>query len=160
MNKKYIINLFLCWIFFSSCHSQNNALILNKKEYDNNGLGIGPHVISKLAETMTKSMLKVDLIIGKRVVLNSKQIKNESSNIINKNLISDKLRIELQKACNGKIKFLTTENISEIPLAPHYQLIGRIASMDMIDGKTGRRRRYTQITLEMYDSREMLAIGQ
>jgi hypothetical protein len=66
-------------------------------------------------------------------------------------LISDKLRIELQKACNGKIKFLTTENISEIPLAPHYQLIGRIASMDMIDGKTGRRRRYTQITLEMYD---------
>jgi hypothetical protein len=105
--------------------------------------------------------------------VDAEYFRNESSSIINKNLITDKLRVELNRAANGRMIFVSRENISMVEkerllkdkgvvtpgtggavpatAGADYRLTGRIASLDKVSSRTGETSRYHQITFEMVD---------
>ncbi len=129
----------------------------------NENLGIDPEAIVEIANKMIESLLDaMPELEGKRLIIDAKYFVNESSSIVNKNLIVDKIRIELHKAARGKLFFISAEHRdkTETPLSAHYRFSGKISSMDLIDSKTGARRRYTQIAVELFDLVTSMLIWQ
>ena len=108
-----------------------------------------------------------------RVVVDSQYFRNESSQIINKNLLTDRLRTELMRAANGRMTFIArhaadmtedervleqegvvtggSQGKTKAALGYDYRLGGRIASLDAVDARTGRKSRYFQITFELVE---------
>ncbi len=98
---------------------------------------------------------------------------NESSQRLNKNAITDRLRVGLNNASRGRMVFVgrqfagmvaaerdlkrsgtvdvATTGLTQAQAGADYRLGGRITSLDSRDAKTGMQQRYTQITFEMVD---------
>jgi penicillin-binding protein activator len=139
------------------------------------GVGIESRDVIKMTNQMMRDIL-ADPTFRRpkkppRVVIDAAYFKNEGSTRINKNLITDRLRTELNKAAKGKMIFVRREQLKmmldEKGLAQagitdddgsmadallagaDYRLAGRIASMDSVDPKTGTFSRYHQILFEM-----------
>jgi PBP1b-binding outer membrane lipoprotein LpoB len=141
------------------------------------GVGIESQDIISMVDRMMRDMLANPTLAGKtpapRVVIDAMYFKNESSSIINKNVITDLLRTELNRAANGRMVFLgrhyadMTENEREAEnagvvtggtqgatkeaLGYDYRLGGRITSIDAVDSKTSFVTRYNQIIFEMVE---------
>lgn len=141
------------------------------------GTGIEAQDIVSATDQMMRDMLANAVVVGRggipRVVIDAKYFRNESSQIINKNLLTDRLRIELMRAANGRITFLAreaagmteeeraleqegvvtggTQGQTKSALGYDYRLGGRIASLDAVDARTGRKSRYFQITFELVE---------
>lgn len=140
-------------------------------------VGIGTDNIAEVCDIMVRDMLANPMITGRavpaRVIIDSQYFTNQSSNIINKDLIIDRLRIELMRASRGRIHFVGREfsgmveqertlkrdgyvqpgtmAASPAQMGGDYRLTGRISSYDAIDPRSGARTRYTQITFNMVD---------
>lgn len=141
------------------------------------GIGIeSQDIISMTGKMMRDMMANPSLArrsVPPRVVVDSRYFRNESSSIINKNLITDLLRTELNRAANGRMVFLGrhyadmtekeraleetgvvsggTQGATQKALGYDYCLGGRIASLDQVQGQTGLTSRYHQITFEMVE---------
>jgi hypothetical protein len=141
------------------------------------GVGVESQDIVSVTDKMMRDILATPAITRhstpRRVVVDSAYFRNESSSIINKNLFTDRLRIELNRAANGRMIFLArhladmtekeyileeeeivtegTQGETKQAFGYDYRLGGRIASLDMVDSRKGFLSRYHQITFELVE---------
>jgi hypothetical protein len=139
------------------------------------GLGVESQDIVSVTDRMVRDILACPTIAGRttppRVVIDATYFRNEGTQVINKNLITDLLRTELNRAANGKIIFLGrdyanmteeerilekegvvtegTQGPTKKVLGYDYRLVGRIATLDSVASKSGLTSRYHQITCEL-----------
>ncbi len=141
------------------------------------GIGIESQDIISVADQMVRDIMKTPAITGRsappRVVLDAEYFRNESSTPFDKSLITDRLRVELNRAASGKVTFIgrhyqdmiekerelkregyvspgTGESAAK-PAGADYRLGGRIGSLDQVDARTGAKASYFQIVFEMVD---------
>ena len=108
-----------------------------------------------------------------RIIMDTEYFKNESTQRINKNLIVDRLRINLQRASNGRLAFLSRESaamvqaerdlkrdgvtdtgttgLTKAQAGGDFRLAGRISTLDSRSASNGAVERYTQLTFELID---------
>lgn len=141
------------------------------------GTGVESQDIVAMTDRMTRDMLSNPVLAARatppRVIVDSEYFKNESSSRINKNLITDRLRVNLNRAAAGRMFFINRENMDMIQAEREmkrngstdggttgmsktlagvdYRLVGRIASRDAVDTNSGAQSSYNQITFEMID---------
>ena len=141
------------------------------------GVGIESQDITSMTDKMMRDMLTNPLLVRQakppRVIIDSEYFYNESSSRINKNMITDRLRVGLNRASNGKMVFVGrhysnmvekerqlkrsgvtdagTIRKTKATAGGDYRLGGRITSQDAFNPKSGMVSRFTQITFEMID---------
>lgn len=142
-----------------------------------NGVGIEGHDIISMTDQMVRDMLANPELTKREkapgVIIDAEDFKNDSSQPINKNMITDRLRINLNRAAAGRLKFVGrsysktveaerdlkrsgvtdkgTTGLTKALKGADYKLGGRITSLDGRSTKTGLQQRYTQIAFEMFD---------
>lgn len=132
-----------------------------------------------MSDQMMRDMLSVARLVqanqGKspRVIVDAQYFANDSTQPINRNLITDRLRVALNRAAAGRMSFVGrqyaqaveaerglkragvtdvgTTGMTRVTLGADYRLGGRIASLDQKSARTGLIQRYTQVTFEMFD---------
>ena len=141
------------------------------------GVGVESQDIVAMTDRMARDLLNSPTFSDKssvsRVIVDSQYFVNEGSSRLNKNLITDRLRVGLNRAAQGRMLFIAREfsamvdeeralkrdgTVDAGTLAPvkvragaDYRLTGRIASLNAVDRGTGARSQYSQITFEMVD---------
>lgn len=141
------------------------------------GVGIESQDIVAVTDRMMRDMLANQLLAGRspapRVIIDSQYFTNESSSRINKNMITDRLRIELQRAAQGRMVFIGREYSGMVEAerelkrsgvtdagtirstrgtaGADFRLVGRITSADAVDSSSALTSRYQQISFEMID---------
>ena len=141
------------------------------------GVGIESQDIVSITDRMMRDILATPAVASRskipRVVMDSAYFRNESSSRINRNMITDLLRTELNRAAAGRLIFLArhhadmtekerrleeedfvtggTQGEIKSALGYDYRLGGRITSLDAVNSKTGVMSRYHQITFELIE---------
>lgn len=140
------------------------------------GIGIEAQDIISMTDEMMRDMLRNPALSARsrppRVIIDDAYFRNESSQPINKKLIVNKLRVNLARAAEGRMRFVGREfadavekertlkrsgvtdvgttGLTKAQSGADYRLIGTIAALDSSSRK-GLEQRYTQITFEMID---------
>ncbi len=148
------------------------------------GIGIESQDIISMTDTMARDMLSNRILSSSvkppRIIIDSEYFKNESSQRINKNLISDRLRIGLTRAAQGRMVFIArhaidmveherdlkregivdsgSKSLTAATAGGDYRLTGRITDINQIDPNSGEKARYYQITFEMVDLNEGIIV--
>ena len=141
------------------------------------GVGIEGSDIIAMTDSMMRDMLGNKQLAGTsvapRVIVDAEYFVNESAQPINKNTITDRLRVNLNRASQGRMVFvgrnysamvqherdlkrqgvtdIGTTGLAKAQAGGDYRLGGRIASVDARSTRTGMQQRYNQITFEMVD---------
>ena len=141
------------------------------------GVGVEGQDITAMTDQMMRDMLAEQIFAdtGKRprVIIDSEYFVNESSQAMNKNLITQRLMVNLNRAARARMQFVNRQNsamvqqerdlkrsgttdvgttgLAKAQLGADYRLSGKIGSMDSRNLKTGMVQRYTQISFEMTD---------
>ena len=141
------------------------------------GVGIESQDIVAMTDQMVRDLLANPLVMQRatapRVIIDQEHFQNNSSQRIDKNLIVDRLRINLQRAANGRLVFLSRESaamvqaerekkrdgatdagttgLTRAQFGADYRMIGRISTLDARSAKTGAVERLTAITFELID---------
>ena len=140
------------------------------------GLGIEAQDIISMADEMMRDMLTNPVLSARtkppRVIIDDAYFRNEGSQPINKKLIVNRLRANLARAAQGRMRFVGREfadaverertlkregvtdvgttGLTKAQSGADYRLTGTIATLDSSSRK-GLEQRYTQITFEMID---------
>jgi penicillin-binding protein activator len=142
------------------------------------GVGIESQDIISMTDRMVRDMLSNPQLAGRttapRVIVDDQYFTNESAQRLNKRIITDRLRVNLNRASNGRMSFvgreyaamiaaereLKREGVTDVgttgltraQAGVDFRLTGRITSEDAAsnDG-SGRVQRFNQITFEMID---------
>lgn len=141
------------------------------------GAGIESNDIATLTDQMVRDILSNPMVMNRgtspRIILDSEYLINESSSRINKNMLTDRLRNDLRRAANGKLLFLTRENIAMVEKerelkrrgvvdsgtirqtqatgGADFRIQGRITSLDSMQQGSQMHTRYHQISFELVD---------
>ena len=142
------------------------------------GIGIESQDIVSVTDKMMRDMMSNPMLTNSpkppRVIVDSKYFTNESSSrMVNKNLFTDRLRVQLTRASNGRMVFVGREHIAMVEkerelkragitdagtirttqatAGADYRLVGRISSLDSVKSATAVTSRYHQIIFEMID---------
>jgi len=140
------------------------------------GVGIESHDIVSMTDQMMRDMLSSPGLTSgpaPRVIVDATYFLNESSQRINKNIITDRLRVALNRSAAGRMSFVGrhyasmvaeerelkregvvdtgTRELSQAQAGADFRLGGRINSLDSQSTASGMQQRYTQITFEMVD---------
>lgn len=141
------------------------------------GVGIESQDIIGMTDQMMRDMLSQPRLanaqVPPNVIIDSEYFHNESSSRLNKNSITDRLRVGLNRAAAGRMNFVgrhyadmvskerelkrqgvvdrATQGSASAPKGGDYRLGGRITSLDSRDPKSGMMQRYNQIIFEMVD---------
>jgi penicillin-binding protein activator len=141
------------------------------------GVGIEGQDIISMTDRMMRDMLTSPTLAGQarppQVIVDGEYFYNESAQRLNKNAITDRLRVGLNRASEGRLVFvgrgyadmvarerdlkrqgvtdIATTGLSRAQAGADYRLGGRITSLDQRDPRTGAIQRYNQITFEMVD---------
>jgi PBP1b-binding outer membrane lipoprotein LpoB len=141
------------------------------------GVGIEGQDIISMTDKMMRDMLRSPVLAGRQVppqvIIDSEYFSNESSQRLNKNAITDRLRIGLNNNSQGRMVFVSrasagmvaqerelkrqgvtdvgTTGLARAQAGGDYRLSGRITSLDSRDARSGMVQRYNQITFEMID---------
>jgi hypothetical protein len=143
------------------------------------GVGIEGHDIVAMTDQIMRDMLSFSQLVtpngGKppRVIVDAVYFQNDSTQPINRNMITDRLRVHLNRAAQGRMVFVGrqyanmveqerqlrrdgkvdvgTLGLTRATMGGDYRLGGRIASLDQRSSRSGMIQRYTQITFEMVD---------
>jgi len=142
------------------------------------GVGIESQDIISMTDRMVRDMLSNPQLaartVAPRVIVDDQYFTNESAQRLNKRMITDRLRVNLNRASNGRMVFVGREyaamvaqerelkrdgvtdvgttGLTRAQAGADFRLTGRIASEDAAaqDG-SGRVQRFNQITFEMVD---------
>lgn len=140
------------------------------------GIGIESQDIMGMTDQMVRDMMANPMLAGRntapRVIIDSEYFRNESTNRINKNMITDRMRIGLNRAANGRMLFVGrhfsdmvakerelkrqgtvtqgTLGSAVAQAGADFRLGGRITSADSVQSN-GLTSRYQLITFEMVD---------
>ncbi len=141
------------------------------------GVGVEGQDIVAMTDQMMRDMLAEPIFAetGKRprVIIDSAYFVNESSQAINRNIITQRLMVNLNRAARARIQFVNRQNtamvekerqlkrsgttdvgttgLTKAQLGADYRLSGKINSLDSRNVRTGMVQRYTQISFEMTD---------
>jgi hypothetical protein len=141
------------------------------------GVGIESQDIVSMTDRMVRDILATPSIAGRatppRIVIDADYFANESSSRINKNQITDRLRVELTRAAQGRLVFPArhygdmvsrerdakrngeydggTIRATKAKAGADFRLGGRITSMDAMSKSTGTVSRSHQIVFELVD---------
>ena len=139
------------------------------------GVGIEGQDIRSMSDEMMRDLLTVPALanasISPNVIVDAEYFQNESSSRINKNIITDRLRVDLNRASRGRMQFVgrqyadmvqSERNLNQAgvvsggtiartagQLAGDYRLGGRITIKNARDPRSGMIERTHQITFEM-----------
>jgi PBP1b-binding outer membrane lipoprotein LpoB len=141
------------------------------------GLGIEAHDIVSMTDQMMRDMLGNATLATQakppRVVIDSQYFRNEGSQAINRDIITDRLRVNLNRAAQGRLTFVTRVNLNMVAgerdlkregatdigttgmtkamMGADYRLTGVISTLDSRSSKSGMMQRYNQVSFEMVD---------
>jgi PBP1b-binding outer membrane lipoprotein LpoB len=142
------------------------------------GVGIEAYDIISMTDKMLRDILATPQIAARqtppRVIVDGSDFTNEGSQPLNKNLIINRLRVDLNRSAKGKIKFIGREydaalqheralkregetdigttGLTKAPSGADFKLVGSIGTLDTSAVRSsGMRQRYTQVTFEMLD---------
>ncbi|TNE74531.1 MAG: penicillin-binding protein activator LpoB, partial [Gammaproteobacteria bacterium] len=171
-------------LVLSGCATQNQNIKGQPSVYEDvsttgavGGVGIESQDVVAMTDKMMRDMLANPMLTGRstppRIIIDNEYMKNESTSVINTNMLTDRLRIELNRAANGRMVFVGrhfsdmvqkerdlkrdgavdggTIRQTAAQAGADFRLGGRISSLDAIDRNTGTKSRYSQITFEMVD---------
>lgn len=148
------------------------------------GVGMESQDIVGVSDAMVRDLLSNPSVMklprAPRVIIDSEFFKNESTQRINKNLIVDRLRINLQRASNGRLAFPSRESaamvqaerdlkrdgvtdtgtlgLTKAQAGADFRLIGRISTLDSRSASTGAVERYTQLSFELIEVETGLSV--
>ena len=141
------------------------------------GTGIESQDIVAITDQMMRDMLANPMLVNRsipaRIIIDNEYLRNESTSVINTNMLTDRLRIELNRAANGRMVFVGrhyadmvqherdlkrdsvvdsgTIRMTAAQAGADFRLGGRITSLDALDRNSGAQSRYSQISFEMVD---------
>lgn len=141
------------------------------------GIGIESQDIVSMTDRMMRDILTSTTLTTRptppRVIIDAEYFTNESSSRLNKNSITDRLRVSLNRASQGRLVFVGrqfadmvakerdikrqgvvdtgTQPLTQAQLGGDFRMGGRITSLDTRSPSTGQMSRYNQITFEMID---------
>lgn len=141
------------------------------------GIGMESQDITSMTDQMMRDMLSNPLLTGRnpapRVIVDAEYFYNEGSTRLNKNMITDRLRIDLNRASNGRMVFIgrhfsdmvakerdlkrqgqVTEGTlgsAKAQAGADFRLGGRITTQDAVSTSSNMASRYHLITFEMVD---------
>jgi PBP1b-binding outer membrane lipoprotein LpoB len=141
------------------------------------GVGVEGQDIVAMTDAMMRDILAEPIFAdtGKRprVIIDSQYFVNESSQAINKNMITQRLMVNLNRAARSKMQFINRQNsamieqerelkrsgtvdsgttgLTKAQAGADYRLSGKITSSDQRNVKTGMVQRMTTIFFEMTD---------
>lgn len=141
------------------------------------GVGVEGQDIVAMTDQMMRDMLAEQIFAstGKRprVIIDSAYFVNESSQAINRNIITQRLMVNLNRAARDRMRFVNRQNtamveqeralkrsgttdvgtvgLTRAQMGADYRLSGKINSLDSRNTTTGMVQRYTQISFEMTD---------
>lgn len=141
------------------------------------GVGVESQDVVSMTDRMVRDILSNPQISGRttpaRIIIDSEFFTNDSSSRINKNAITDRLRVELNRAAQGRLVFVArhygnmvskerdakrsgdfdggTIRKTAARAGGDFRLGGRITSIDAAQQSTGMVSRYHQITFELID---------
>lgn len=144
---------------------------------DTEHVGIEAQDIVQMCDTMMRSMMSEPVLANAirppHVLIDSQGFINESSDVINLNLITSRLKTGLRKAARGRMRFVGrhataliekekklkargvvgqgTTAYSKTTLGLDYRLTGRITSLTNVSNRTGLVDQLTQIEFAMID---------
>jgi len=141
------------------------------------GVGLEGSDIIAMTDQMMRDMLASPQLAGAkvapRVIIDAEYFQNDGAQPINRNAITDRLRINLNRAAQGRMIFVGrqyagmvaqerdlkrqgvtdtgTTGLTKAQAGADYRLGGRMATVDARNPTTGMIQRYTQVTFEMVD---------
>lgn len=141
------------------------------------GVGTESQDIVGMSEEMMRDLLTVPILMNRnpapRIIVDAKYFTNESSEIIDKSMVTDRLRVMLNRNASGRLQFVGrqyaaavaeerelkregvtdtgTVGMARAQLGADYRLVGRIGTRDAVDPRTGVRSRYSMYTFEVLD---------
>lgn len=141
------------------------------------GVGIESRDIDAMTDKVVRELVsRPDLVstaVPPRIVVDSEKFYNNSSQRIDRDMITDALRASFNRAAAGRIRFVSRESmdivlreramkregavdvgtrgLTRAPSGVDYQLIGKMTSLDTRDARSGLQQRRTQIVFELVD---------
>ena len=141
------------------------------------GVGIEGQDVIGMTDRMVRDMLAHPGLASRatapRVIIDAEFFVNDGAQIINKNAITDRLRVNLNRASAGRMTFvgrqyarmvteerdlkrqgvtdIGTTGLAKAQAGGDFRLGGRIATLDSRNARSGLLQRYTQITFSMVD---------
>lgn len=141
------------------------------------GVGIESQDIVAMTDRMMRDMLAMPALAGRatppRIVVDAQYFSNDSSQAINRNTITDRLRVNLNRAAAGRLQFVTRElsrmvaderdlkrqgtvdtgttGLTKAMAGADFRLSGRISTTEKRNQRTGMVQRFNQIVFEMTD---------
>lgn len=129
------------------------------------GLGIESKDIAKMTSKMSSDIIADphfrQTSRPPTIIIDNTRFINESNQMININMLVDRLRIYLMRSAKGRLHFKSRENldlalnekiISGIKIEEaDYWLVGRISSLSTASNKSGIRTNFLQFTFEILD---------
>lgn len=186
MNKTTIVTTAVLVLTLAGCASGNriNNTAGRATVYEDartpgkvQGVGVESQDIMAVTDQMMRDMMSNPQLVGRevapRIIVDSEYFTNESSSRINKNMLTDRLRINLNRASNGRLVFVGREYANMVEkerelkrrgvvdggtirataatAGADFRLVGRITSLDAMDMASQEKSRYHQITFELID---------
>jgi PBP1b-binding outer membrane lipoprotein LpoB len=141
------------------------------------GVGVEGQDIVAMTDQMMRDILAEAVFAdtGKRprVIIDAQYFVNESSQAINKNIITQRLMVNLNRAARTRMQFINRQNaamieqerqlkrsgttdvgttgLTKAQAGADYRLSGKINSLDSRSVRSGLVQRYTQISFELTD---------
>ena len=163
--------LFLVLFVFYACAASSDAIPVREVAVDEDlklaGLGIESKDINSISKTIVADLLLSDFYHESKttpiIVLEGEYFINESSYIINTNLLADRMRVSLIRETKRKLRFVTRQNLqalideaqtsgSDIDLVQaQYRMTARITSIHGVSNQTGAKSNYFQFSFELLD---------
>lgn len=148
------------------------------------GVGVESQDITSMTDKMMRDMLSNPALAGRavapRVIVDDSNFTNESSSIINKGMITERLMVNLNRAANGRMLFIERQAAAMIekeralkrsgvvshgtmgnaaaPAGADFQLTGKIMSLNSVSNTSGKTSRYHQISFKMVDLETGIAV--
>lgn len=148
------------------------------------GLGFESQDLKAMSDQMVRDILATsqfgNAASAPRVIIDDARFTNESNQIMNLNLVLDRLRIELMRAAGGRILFVSRQNVdlvekektlksrgrvdagssttSRAIAGADFQLIGKLTSQTSQSNRSGMRSNYYQFAFEMLDLNNGLSV--
>ena len=141
------------------------------------GVGVESQDIDAMADKMARDLLATPEIAGRtiapRIVLDDSAMQNRGSQAFDKGMITDSLRVRLNRAAHGRMIFVDREHMGAVQrerdlkrkgvtdvgttgltkavAGADFALTGSIRTLNLGNNSTGMRQRRTQVTFEMTD---------
>jgi hypothetical protein len=147
------------------------------------GIGFESQDLKAMSDQMVRDILSQpqfgNAATPPRVIVDNERFVNESSQVMNMNLVLDRLRIELMRAAQGRIQFVSRQNVdlveaektlkargrvdagssttSRAIAGADYRLVGKLTSQTS-QARNGMRANFYQFSFEMLDLNNSLSV--